>query len=64
MDITLILKIAGLGLGLWAVQQILDQAGMKDASKYVGIAGTLVVIMVVVNEIMDFFTTIQTFFTF
>ncbi|OON94427.1 MAG: hypothetical protein ATN31_03410 [Candidatus Epulonipiscioides saccharophilum] len=64
MDITLILRIAGLGVGLWAVQEILKNSGMGKAADYVGIAGTLVVVMIMVKEIMSFFTTVQTFFTF
>ncbi|OOB78810.1 MAG: hypothetical protein ATN33_06645 [Epulopiscium sp. Nele67-Bin001] len=64
MDLVLILKVAGIGLGIWAIQEILQQADMKSASSYVGIIGTLVLLMFMITEIVNFFETVQTFFTF
>ncbi len=64
MDLMIILRVAGLGLGIWAIQELLGQADMKNASSYVGIIGTLVLLMFMLNEILDFFETVQTFFTF
>ncbi|OOO00173.1 MAG: hypothetical protein ATN35_08640 [Epulopiscium sp. Nele67-Bin004] len=64
MDLMIILRVAGLGLGIWAIQELLGQADMKNASSYVGIIGTLVLLMFMLNEILEFFETVQTFFTF
>ncbi len=64
MDLVLILKVAGIGLGVWAIQEILQQADMKSAASYVGIIGTLVLLMFMITEIVNFFETVQTFFTF
>ncbi len=64
MELMLILKVAGLGLGIWAIQELLKQADMKNASSYVGIIGTLVLLMVMITEIVNFFEKVQTFFTF
>ncbi|ONI45205.1 hypothetical protein AN640_04905 [Candidatus Epulonipiscium fishelsonii] len=64
MDLSLIMRIAGLGLGLWAIEELLSKAGMGDAAKYVKIIGTLVILTFIINEILEFFETVQTFFTF
>ncbi|MGL6174362.1 MAG: SpoIIIAC/SpoIIIAD family protein [Cellulosilyticaceae bacterium] len=64
IDVVMIMKIAGLGLILWAIEEVLEQAGLKTPKKYVGIIGTLVILMVVIGEILKFFETVQTMFTF
>ncbi|OOB77662.1 MAG: hypothetical protein BEN19_01560 [Epulopiscium sp. Nuni2H_MBin003] len=64
MELTLIFKVAGLCLGMWAVQELLKGADMKDAASYVGIIGTLILLMFMVTEIANFFESVQTFFTF
>ncbi len=64
MELVLIVKVAGLGLGIWAIQELLKQADMKNAAAYVGIVGTLVLLMFMITEIVNFFETVQSFFTF
>ncbi len=64
MELVTILRIAGLGLGIWAIEELLKKAGMGNAASYVSITGTLVLLMFMITQILEFFETIQTFFTF
>lgn len=64
IDMMLILKIAGIGLILWAIEEVLSQAGIKSAPKYISIVGTVVILLIVIQQIVLFFETIQTMFTF
>ena len=51
MDITLILKVAGIGLLVSVVSQILSKYGRDDQAMFVGIAGIIVVLLMLVGEL-------------
>ena len=46
MDITLILKIAGIGILVSVACQILSRSGRDDQSTFVSIAGIIIVIFI------------------
>lgn len=62
MDISLILKVAGVGLLVAMSCQILGKYGRDDQSMFVGIAGIIVVLLMLVGEIGELFDTVRSVF--
>ncbi len=62
MDISLILKIAGAGILVSVVCQILSKSGRDEQSMLVSIAGIIIVLMLLIQEISTLITTIKTTF--
>ncbi len=62
MDISLILKIAGVGIMVAVCCQILGKYGRDDQSMFVGIAGIVVVLLMLVGELGELFDTVRTVF--
>ena len=55
MDVSLILKIAGVGLLVAISTQVLSKTGRDDHSMYVSLAGIIVILFMLVSEIGDLF---------
>ena len=53
MDISLILKIAGVGIIVTVICQILSKAGRDEQATYVSLAGIIVALMLLLGEIGD-----------
>ncbi len=64
MDIDIIFKIAGVGIIITVVNQILSKNGRDDISTLVTIVGIIIVLMVVVETISNFFETLKSTFNF
>ena len=62
MDISLILKVAGVGILVAVVSQILGKYGRDDQSTFVGIAGILVVLSFLVSELGELLDTVRSIF--
>ena len=62
MEIGLILKIAGIGILVSIISSILSKAGKDEQAMMVSIAGIVVVMLMLVEEIGVLFETIQTVF--
>ncbi len=62
MDVNIIFKIAGIGIVVTVINQILSKNGRDDMATMVTIAGVIIVLLVVVGMISDFFTTVKTMF--
>ena len=62
MDVSLILKIAGVGLLVSVVNAILAKSGRDEHTAYVTVAGMLVVLLMLMGEIDRLFTTVRTLF--
>ena len=62
MDVTLILKAAGIGLIVSVVCQILSKSGRDDQAMLVSIAGIIIVLMLLVQEISTLISTIKNTF--
>ncbi|MBQ7645916.1 MAG: stage III sporulation protein AC [Clostridia bacterium] len=62
MDITLILKVAGVGLLAAAAHQILQKNGRDEQATFVIIAGIVTVMLLLVREIGTLFQTIKSVF--
>lgn len=64
MDISLILKVAGVGFLVSAATQILSKTGRDEQSTWVVISGIIVVLLMLVSEIGNLFDTVQGVFGF
>lgn len=64
MDISLILKIAGVGVIVTVICQMLSKAGRDEQATYVSIAGIIVALMLLVGELGELFNTVKEVFGF
>ena len=64
MDISLILKIAGIGIIVAIAHQMLQRMGRDEQAMLVTIAGILVVMLMLVDEIGELFESVGTVFGF
>ena len=62
MNIDLLFKIAGIGIIIAVIHQILSKAGREDQAKMVTLAGMVIVLTVVIKEISSLFQTVRTVF--
>ena len=62
MDITLILKAAGVGLIVSVICQILNKAGREEQAMLVSVAGVVLVLLMLVKEIGTLIDTIRRIF--
>ena len=64
MDISLIIKVAGVGVLVSVATQILSKSGRDEQSMLVTLAGIVVVLLLLVDEIALLFQRICTVFGF
>ena len=62
MEIDLIFKIAAIGIIVAVLHQLLLRSGREEQALMVTIAGIVVVMMMLVGEISEFFETVKTMF--
>lgn len=63
MDIELLFKIAGIGIIVAVLHQILTKAGREDQAMMITLAGMIIVLTLIVKEISTLFTTVRTVFS-
>ncbi len=64
MDITLILKIAGVGVLVASAAQILSKSGRDEQATLVTVAGVIVALLLIVGEIGKLFSSVRGIFGF
>ncbi len=62
MNIDLLFKIAGIGILVAVLYQILNKAGREDQAMMTTLAGMIIVLTIVVKEISTLFETVRTVF--
>ncbi|MBR6033936.1 MAG: stage III sporulation protein AC [Clostridia bacterium] len=62
MEIDLLFKIAGIGIIVAVLHQILSKAGREDQAMMVTLAGVVIVLTVVIKEISSLFSAVRTVF--
>ena len=62
MDVDLIFKIAAIGILVAVLNQVLSRAGRDEQAMMTTLAGLVVVLMMVVQEIADLFDMVKTLF--
>lgn len=64
MDVDLIFKIAAIGILVAVLNQLLVRSGREEQAMMTTLAGLVVVLMMMVQEISDLFELIKTLFHF
>lgn len=64
MDVDLIFKIAAIGIIVAVLNQLLARSGREEQAMMVTIAGLVVVLMMLVQQISDLFELIKRLFGF
>lgn len=64
MDIDLIFKIAAIGIVVSILNQVLARSGREEQATMTTLAGLVVVLMLVAQEIADLFQLVKTLFDF
>ena len=64
MDVDLIFKIAAIGILVAVLNQLLVRSGLEEQAMMTTLAGLVVVLMMMVQEISDLFDLIKTLFNF
>ena len=64
MDVDLIFKIAAIGILVAVLNQLLVRSGLEEQAMMTTLAGLVVVLMMMVQEISDLFDLIKTLFGF
>ena len=62
MDISLIIKIAGLGILVAVASQILSKSGRDEQAMFVTIAGIIVALMLLISEVRELFDLVLSLF--
>ncbi len=64
MDVTLVFQIAGLGIIVAVLSQLLKRAERDEQALMITIAGLVIVMLMLVNEISELFDTVRSAFGF
>lgn len=62
MNIDLLFKIAGIGILVSVLNQVLTKAGREDQAMLTTLTGLIIVLMIVINEIGTLFSAVKTVF--
>ena len=62
MDVDLIFKIAAIGILVSVLNQVLVRSGRDEQATMVTLAGLVVVLMMIVQQISDLFELVKTLF--
>ena len=62
MDISLIIKIAGIGILVAITSPILSKTGRDEQAMYVTIAGIIVALMLLISQIRELFDMVRSVF--
>ena len=63
MDVDFLFKIAGIGVIVTVIAQLLTRAGRDDIAMLATLSGLLIVLLMVVNQISDFFASVRSLFS-
>ena len=63
MDVDIVFRVAGVGIIVTVIGQVLARAGRDDIAMLATLSGLVVVLFMVVNMISDFFRDIRALFS-
>lgn len=63
MEVDLLFRLAGLGVAVAVVSQVLTRAGREEWGTIVTVAGLVIALFLVVNLISDLFTSLKSLFS-
>lgn len=62
LDVSLVFKIAGIGIVLLIMDKILENNGKKDIATLVNLVGLIIILTAVVTLVYNLFDTVKTMF--
>lgn len=62
MDVDLIFKIAAVGIIVAVLNQVLIRSGREEQGMMTTLAGLIVVLMMIINEVSNLFDTVKSLF--
>ena len=62
MDIGLIRRVAGVGILVTVINQVLSKSGRDEHAMLVSIAGVVLIMLMIVQQISDLFNTVMRLF--
>ena len=62
MDVDLILKVAGIGMIITVVCQIMSKAGKEEQSAMVSLTGTVIILLLIAERVGDLVSTLKNVF--
>lgn len=64
MEIDIIFKIAAIGIAIALLNQVLIKAGREEQAMLTTLAGVIIVLMLILQMVSEFFDTVKTFLEF
>ena len=62
MDVDLILKVAGVGMIITVVCQVMSKAGKDEQSAMVSLAGTVIILILIAERVGELISTLRQVF--
>lgn len=62
LDISLLIKIAGIGILIIVIDKVLKSAGKDDIAVITNLTGIVIILMLVINLVSKLFSTVRTLF--
>lgn len=62
MDIDFVFKVAAIGMLVTVLQQVLTRAGREDIATLTTLSGLVIVLLMVMNLVSDFFSSVKAIF--
>lgn len=62
MDVSILFKIGAIGILTTVIMQLFQHQGRGDLATLTGLAGLVIVLVIVLNMVGDLFSTIKTIF--
>lgn len=62
MDVDLIFKIAAVGIIITVLNQVLIRSGREDQAMLVALAGVIVVLFIIIEQVSDLFDAVKSIF--
>ena len=63
-DVSVLFRIAAIGIAIALLNQILTKAGREEQAMMTTLAGVIIVLAIVIRMISEFFDTVRTFLQF
>ncbi|MFA7659617.1 MAG: stage III sporulation protein AC [Anaerovoracaceae bacterium] len=63
-DVDIIFKIAAIGIIVAVLNQVLIKAGREDQAMMTTLAGIIIVLVIIIQMVNDFFIAVKTMFEF
>ena len=62
LEVDLLFKIAGIGILVSVLNQVLSKAGREDQAMMITITGLIIVLMLVISKISELFNSVRSIF--